>query len=205
MVSDSQYPDVGRVLIGADSPKGGVWVHFPDVVAPFEVMLRLDEREQRVHIAEFRVAPKQPNVRIEVPEGGVTSTLLRRVRLTELRAAAVTKLLSLAGTPEAPSFHLSIFEHESDGLAAAVHHRPTSRRTERTPLWKARLAARYVELSNIDGKPYRPLTEEFHLADKTIRDAIRECRKQGYLTDGQPGVASGALTRLAIGLLQQNL
>jgi hypothetical protein len=74
---------------------------------------------------------------------------------------------------------------------------------KRTELWFATLAKRYVDLLRDGMSVYGELRVDFGLGEQSVRNAIRQARKEGYLTPTIKGRKGGELTEKAIKILKQ--
>jgi hypothetical protein len=141
------------------------------------------------------------------PEGGITATLLRRVK-------ANSGIIALAF--KAPRFPVRRDEQTGEVIewkewpntfsAAGVRNGRQSRGHPRSDRFLAEVAAAYVVL--VAGGPdvIAGLREQLaergvYYADTGIRELLNKARKRGLLTAAPRGRAGGRLTARALGLL----
>jgi hypothetical protein len=120
-------------------------------------------------------------------EAGINAKILKSLSLTRIRRALSKELATMQG-----------YDDASISLAAGriVKDLGRSRRQTLTPVFLARLAAAYVSAVKLTGgyKVYEELGEDLKYEPETLRSYVKLLRKEGYLTEGSRGIASGDLT-----------
>src|SRR5262245_9480507 len=209
------------------------WIFTPigiDWVAGF----RLVSQDGRPTIGEFRLLPAEKDeprlepgqwsiealgVHAKVPEGGITSRLLRRVKFpmvtsggagflgVALAKPSIRSSRGLARQGAAPEFWERNDDEESDLPFKVKRPAATIARRGRLPrpnLFYAQLAAEYAALvKGFDRRPVSTIAKRLKLAQAKVRDMISAARKRGFLSRGQQGRPGGELTPAARTLLQQ--
>jgi hypothetical protein len=170
---------------------------------------RLAVQDGRVIISEIRVFPRDRPLgagvrglwsgevlgpRAVVPPGGLTSSLLRAVRLPNYRAHAidvVTGWQAALGVPLSES-----------GLPGArtqlAARRPRAGRPDR---FYAELAAEYVRALATSRRPVADIARRRKLTPEKIRDMVHEARERKLLSPGRQGAPDGYLLPAAEQLL----
>lgn len=178
--------------------------------------LRLALQDGHLVVAEVRVFPNEPSRRAaglwsyeelgaaaKVPRGGLTTGLLRKVKLgSYVRYArrtleALTKRLA------------EYLEHAPAGTGAEFYRAlaspaapPARRRRGRPDRFYARLAAGYLRAwEHGSRRPVAELADQHGVPQPQMRDMLHEARERGLLTKGDPGKSGGALTAPARALL----
>jgi hypothetical protein len=120
-------------------------------------------------------------------EAGINAEILKSLSLTRIRRAVSKALADKKG-----------YDDASISMAAdlIVEDLGRSRRQALTPVFLARLAAAYVSAVRETGgyKVYEALGDRLSYSPETLRSYVKLLRKEGYLTEGSRGIASGDLT-----------
>jgi len=209
------------------------WIFTPmgiDWVAGF----RLVSQDGRPTIGEFRLFPAEKveprlepgqwsiealGVHAKVPEGGITSRLLRRVQFpivtsgsagflgVALAKPAIRTFRGLARQGAPAGFYKREDKEESNLPFKVKKPAATIARRGKTPrpdLFYAQLAAEYSALlKNFNRRPVSAIAKRLKLEQAKVRDMISAARKRGFLTPGQQGRPGGELTPAALTLLEQ--
>jgi hypothetical protein len=165
----------------------------------FSFQHRLDKHRDWIVKAIFTVIGTGPTLvsvsvapaALSAPESGLTTDVLRAVRVGDLHARA-RDWLSL-GPPDGPWFGTDPAEFNE------VRH---PGRRGRDDSFYAQVAAWYVHLlTRADHAPAAALAEQMKVSVSSIRGLLYEARRRGLLTNAPPGRAGGQLTDKARGLL----
>ena len=166
---------------------------------------RLAVQNGRVVISELRIFPRDRSLgggvrglwrgeilgpRAEVPEGGLTSTLLRSVRLPKYQAHAVAVVAAWR--------RAGVERLEQSGLPGTdldVESRP--RKMGRPDRFYAELAADYVRSLAKSRRPIAEIVKRRKLSPERVRDMVHEARERKLLSPGRQGAPSGYLLPLA--------
>lgn len=124
-----------------------------------------------------------------VPDGGITTRLLRGLRTGDL----IASLRAVRG--QARSYGV-------EGPDLAVGTRVGRR--GRDDRYYAEWSAEYVSALDGSTRPVEELARRHSLSSSQVRNLIYACRRRGMLTSAPPGRAGGELTRLAIELLERD-
>jgi hypothetical protein len=198
---------------GASRPQWAVW-------------LRLAERDGRLLVSELRIVPAAWGVKakrsgewrddasryLNVPAaGGITTELLRGIRLGSLLASAEAWLgnpfpfsVTTARDRETAAAFSTAFERITNAAFPDLHVRPRRRRRSgRDDVFYARLATDYlVAFSTGSPHPRRDVAEARGETPERIRDLLHEARRRGLLSKGKPGQRRpGVLSPRATALL----
>ncbi len=137
--------------------------------------------------------------RAPVPSGGLTSALLRNIRLPRYaaHAAAVVAEWRAAGVPADGDEQAlqGLAESEQPGRA-----RP-KRRAGRPDRFYADLAAEYVRTLSESRRPVADIAKRRKLPPAQVRDMIHEARERQLLSPGRQGALGGYLLPRAEALL----
>lgn len=139
----------------------------------------------------------------DLPAGGVTARLLRRVPLGELERSMRRRLHAVLTTSEAHVANEPRSQFMHDYLDALVNVIERPGRRGRDDLQYARIAAMYVQI--LDSGSSRPNAEAaaaLHFSPSQFSQLIYRARQRGLLSPSPPGRAGGALTKKAIRLLE---
>jgi DNA-binding transcriptional regulator PaaX len=104
-----------------------------------------------------------------------------------------------------PNFHVRSSVRIAETHETAPTRQRERSRSTRTEYWSAVLARRYVELhlADADVPIYRALVDEYGLSEQSVRNAVRQLRKDGYLTPTIRGRQGGELTEKSRRILEQ--
>lgn len=180
-----------------DFARGDGWYE-TSIDRHWRVAYRLVRQRGRLKLAELRVFPvetklpaRQPGEwsvtdlgdKAHVPDAGVTTSLLRKLRLREDRNAAARAITETRKHPRI---------RQAEELS-----RPGRR--GRPPAYWANLAAAYVQAcSSSSMRPVEDLAPAYGITASQMRDKIHETRKKGFLTKAPvQGTAGGDLTAKA--------
>lgn len=163
-------------------------------------------------VAEARVFPRDPaaprpgywsGVREVVPQGGVPSSALRSLSVTEPVKAGIEQWRRLGRTMMLEAGFVKVAQEAPNSASTSRQGHSAGFLTE--------VAERYVAICNAGVRsPYEVLrqrlaAENIHYATDTVKDFVKAARREGLLTPSAPGRAGGALTEKAMGLLEQQL
>jgi hypothetical protein len=190
----------------------GFWMYTEELIDDFVISAHVQHFGEGWIITDLGVVPYTPDWQKRIkksggplvsswlpkheegdePFPGVTSGTLTSLRFDAVRKWVAEEILKKTGPREAPSTL-------QDDLAQTF--RP-GRRARRTPLLYAQMASFYLDVCQRTDKVYEEMAKGLHLAPSTIRDIVKEARKQEMLTrpPGQ-GIRGGELTDKAKHLL----
>jgi len=200
-----------------------VWLEVP-ITEDWTSAARLAVQNGQLVVAELRIFPNEPGrqlpglwsaellgARARVPPGGLTSRMLRRVRLTEHPKHTRAVLASGVNVRRAGAdVHVSaatllanpVLGRALPGLNEPGGRPRPERRSGRPDRFYARLAADYARLIERGGRrPVVELARRHEVKPPRMRDMIREARERGLLTFFTQGRPGGALTPRARVLL----
>ncbi|MGE5763267.1 MAG: hypothetical protein ACM3ZF_05145 [Mycobacterium leprae] len=150
------------------------WRIIPEVVAT----------DRGLALKRLTIEPKG-----DLPEGGITTQLLRQLRtgalIASLRAAANQLDRYVGIRPD---------------LAVSTR----VGRRGRDDRYYAGWAAAYVEALTRSPNPIHELSHRHHLSDSALRNLMHACRRRGLLTPSPRGRAGGELTPKARRLLEES-
>jgi hypothetical protein len=185
------------------------WVSVP-LDAHWVAAYRITVQDGAVVVGEVRVFPREEDrwslpgtwsaevlgIKAPVPRGGITSRLLRRVRVGAHHRIADAVLRRDADWVPMP-------------LALERQRPPGAGRPRKPDLWYARLAQAYARALHAgSARPILDVARAKHLPPARVRDAIYRARGRGLLSraqlpgqEGQQGQKGGRLTPKALALL----
>jgi hypothetical protein len=183
---------------------------FDDVLPKgWDVWIFLDSEDGRPIVWEIRVAPSRTGKPYrEAPDGGITSQHRTLLNIDELRLRAFQVVAdNFAQVSDRPHWRRDVAVWQTIEAAESALGDPQSPgRRPRTPTLYARVAASYLRQASRNRRVYEAMHEmdyPFYHQD-TLRDLVKECRKQGYLTAAPKGRAGGQLTDKALRVLNRN-
>jgi hypothetical protein len=187
-----------------------VAVIFDDVLPEgWEVWIFLDSENGRPIVHEVRIAPRRTGESYRAaPEGGIKSRYRGLLNVDELRRRAFQVVVEDSGwVRDRPQWSRDVavwqtIEAAERGLSSS----PTATRRQRTPEFYTAVAASYVRHTSRSRRVYEAMqeTDYPYYHQDTLRDLVKECRKQGYLTAAPKGRAGGQLTDKALRILNRS-
>jgi hypothetical protein len=185
-------------------------VIFDDVLPEgWEVWVFLDSEDGRPIVHEIRIAPRRTGEPYrKAPDGGIKSRYRGLLNVDELRRRAFQAIVEDFGwVRDRPQWTQDVavwktIEAAERGLSAS----PPAARRQRTPKFYAEVAASYVRHTGRSRRVYAAMqeTDYPYYHQDTLRDLVKECRRQGYLTAAPKGRAGGQLTESALRILNRN-
>lgn len=175
----------GRITAEADVPDNPGW----------RVMVRLAPQLGAYVVDEVKVfAPDG----IEVPPGGITQQVLRRLPLQAIKDDLGRSVKFAKGGD------LLLDRFAGPDAARAMRRQAAQhpRRAGRDDRYYAEIAAAYVRECATSRSPVVDLARRLRLASVTVRDAVAEARRRDLLTKAGKGRAGGELTEHAREILK---
>ena len=216
-------PKLARGSFRAPDIAGGQWavVELPGWTG-WELGVYVDASGE---LAGFKINPTGAHGTKHIaatPDGGLTTQLLRSVRLSELDRTARSLLATerrlaaaeviFDGEPDEETGRI-VYDADGSGREAVQRYLDQARtvdveirRTGRrgTPdITYARIAARYVDKLTSEARPIEALANDLSISVSQARTQVFKAREKGFLTSRGQGKAGGVLTPRAIELLTE--
>jgi hypothetical protein len=186
-----------------------------DVADDWRAAVRLAVQDGRVVVSELRVFPQDRPLgggvtglwrgevlgpRAPVPAGGLTSALLRRVRMPRYAAHAAAVVESWRQAVHDESAREALPGVREGGEDRAVPT-PARIRGGRPDRFYAELAKEYVRVLATSRRPIADIARRRKLPPAQVRDMIHEARVRALLSEGRQGASGGYLMPRAERLL----
>jgi len=197
-----------------DPLQHAAWLVLPD--EEWTTAYRLIIRNGEFEVAEVRIYPTDPPDfpfasngewlvdRDTVPEGGVTSELLRQPHLSQVRDHIADVLTAMRDEFGDERYQALLGERDLPGdiiTRLRSRRRGDLSKAERQQLEAAIRYDRHIK--NGTPKPRDAVRKEMHLSSSRVRDLLTECRRKGFLTPTTPGRAGGRLTERALDRIKE--